>query len=146
MGLTGKNRVVIAFGSNLGDKESNIQKAISALGKTCGTVAQVSTYFKSKPEGFASENEFINGCLLLLTDLTPLDLLQNLKEIERSMGRIKTTSHYEDRSIDLDIIFYEHICLNTPELQIPHPKFQERVFVLEPLKELNLGLSMFESL
>lgn len=93
--------------------------------------------------GFESSNEFLNGCLLLLTDLTPKDLLINLKQIEAAMGRVKTSQNYEDRLIDLDIILYENLCVNTPELQIPHPKYQERAFVLEPLKELDLGFSPF---
>jgi 2-amino-4-hydroxy-6-hydroxymethyldihydropteridine diphosphokinase len=143
MELNGNNRVVIAYGSNLGNKSANIQYAISQINQTCGRVAQVSSYFRSEPMGFESSNEFLNGCLLLLTDLTPKDLLINLKQIEAAMGRVKTSQNYEDRLIDLDIILYENLCVNTPELQIPHPKYQERAFVLEPLKELDLGFSPF---
>ena len=143
MELTGNNRVVIAFGSNLGNKAANITNAINQINKTCGKVVQISSFHRSEPMGFDSSNEFLNGCLLLLTDLSPQNLLIQLKEIEVSMGRIKTSDHYEDRLIDLDIILYENLCIQTPNLQIPHPKYQERAFVLEPLMELDLGFSPF---
>ena len=142
MELTGNNRVVIAFGSNLGNKAENINKAISQINQTCGKVAQISSFHRNEPMGFDSSNEFLNGCLLL-TDLSPQNLLIQLKEIEVSMGRIKTYDHYEDLLIDLDIILYENLCIHTPNLQIPHPKYQERAFVLEPLMELDLGFSPF---
>ncbi|MDP4596187.1 MAG: 2-amino-4-hydroxy-6-hydroxymethyldihydropteridine diphosphokinase [Crocinitomicaceae bacterium] len=138
MEISGNNRVVIAFGSNLGDREANIQKAIDALSKSCGKVVQVSPYYRSAPEGFVSDNEFVNGCLLLLTDLNPYALLKEIKAIETALGRVKQGTHYEDRCIDLDIIFYESLCIQTPDLQIPHPHYQDRDFVLIPLQALNL--------
>lgn len=141
MEVSGNNRVVLAFGSNLGDKEANIQKAIAALSKSCGKVAQVSPYYYSAPEGFVSENEFVNGCLLLLTDLNPYLLLKELKAIEKNLGRIKHATHYEDRCIDLDIIFYESLCIQSPDLQIPHPRYHEREFVLIPLQSLKLDFN-----
>jgi 2-amino-4-hydroxy-6-hydroxymethyldihydropteridine diphosphokinase len=141
MELSGKNRVVLAFGSNLGDKEANIQKAIDAISKSCGKVAQVSPYYYSAPEGFVSENEFVNGCLLLLTDLNPYLLLNELKSIEKKLGRSKNAAQYEDRCIDLDIIFYESLCIQSPDLQIPHPRYQEREFVLVPLQSLKLDFN-----
>ncbi|MEN9969580.1 MAG: 2-amino-4-hydroxy-6-hydroxymethyldihydropteridine diphosphokinase [Bacteroidota bacterium] len=141
MEVGGNNRVVIAFGSNLGDKEAHIQKAIDALSKTCGKVVQVSAFYRSAPEGFVSENEFVNGCLLLLTDLNPYLLLKELKAIEKNLGRIQNTAHYEDRCIDLDIIFYESLCIQSPDLQIPHPRYHEREFVMVPLQSLNLDFN-----
>ena len=138
MEISGNNRVVIAFGSNLGDKVANIESAVEALSKTCGKVVQVSPYYHSAPVGCESEHEFLNGCLLLLTDLPPRELLQQLQQIEQALGRVKKSASYEDRSIDLDIIFYENLCLNTPDLQIPHPHYQQREFVMTPLKALNL--------
>jgi 2-amino-4-hydroxy-6-hydroxymethyldihydropteridine diphosphokinase len=138
MELKNRNRVVLAFGSNLGDKEKNIELAIELININCGSVTQISPYYKSKAMGFDSENDFINGCLLLQTDLPPLVLLGKLQQIEKELGRIKNKDHYQDRTIDLDIIFYESLCINLPELQIPHPRYQERPFVLEPLKTLHL--------
>lgn len=141
MELSGNNRVVLAFGSNLGDKEANIQKAIDALSKSCGKVVEVSPYYYSAPEGFISDNEFVNGCLLLLTDLNPYTLLKELKLIEKNLGRSKKKTLYEDRCIDIDIIFYESLCIQSPELQIPHPRYQERDFVLVPLQTLKLDFN-----
>ena len=138
MELSGNNRVVLAFGSNLGDKEANIQKAIDALSQSCGKVVEVSPYYRSAPEGFVSDNEFVNGCLLLLTDLNPYLLLNELKEIEKKLGRKQHSAHYEDRCIDLDIIFYENLCIQSLVLQLPHPRYQEREFVLVPLQSLKL--------
>ncbi len=141
MEISGNNRVVIAFGSNLGDREAHIQHAIDAISQTCGKVVQVSPYYRSAPQGFISENEFVNGCLLLLTDLNPYALLKALQEIEKTLGRVKHVSHYEDRCIDLDIIFYESLCIQSPDLQIPHPHYQDREFVMIPLQALDLDFN-----
>ncbi|MFM7644230.1 MAG: 2-amino-4-hydroxy-6-hydroxymethyldihydropteridine diphosphokinase [Sphingomonadales bacterium] len=138
MELTGNNRVVIAFGANIGQREANIASAIQLLNERCGKVAKVSPFYESEPQGFTSSHTFLNGCLLLLTNLTPNDLLEALQLIEAELGRIKSNSGYQDRSIDLDIIFYENLFINRPHLQVPHPRYHERQFVLEPLKALEL--------
>lgn len=144
MELSGSNRVVIAFGSNLGQKEENIKRAIDYISLRCGKVTQVSNLYKSSPVGFDSPNEFLNGCLLLLTDLNPHALLSELKAIEVTIGRQKKqTNTYEDRCIDLDIILYENLCIYTPTLQIPHPRFQDRLFVTQPMQELSLDFFPF---
>jgi len=144
MEIIGANRVVIAFGSNLEPKEAHIQNAIEAISSSCGHVSQVSPFYYSEPVGFESKHNFINGCLLLLTNLSPIELLHKLQSIEKKMGRIKEKPHYEDRCIDLDIIFYESLCLDTDELQIPHPRYHERDFVLIPLQALNLDTNPFK--
>lgn len=141
METIGPNRVVIAFGSNLGEREQNISKAIELLNKNCGSVVQVSSYYENPAAGFESTQLFLNGCLLLLTALMPKELLITLKDIEQQLGRVKTKEGYEDRLIDLDIIFYENQVINDPILQIPHPKYHERDFVLKPLAELQLDFS-----
>ncbi len=138
------NRVVIAFGSNLGNREKTIAKAIDLINQECGKVSQVSPFFKSFPIGFDSNNEFLNGCLLLHTDLPPEQLLKALQNIEQKLGRTRKSSTYEDRCIDLDIIFYESLILNKPNLQIPHPRYHERPFVIQPLKSLNLDFVILE--
>ena len=138
MELTGNNRVVIAFGANIGPREATIARAIQLVRERCGKVAKVSPYFESEPQGFSSTHHFLNGCLLLLTDLSPQQLLVALQQIEAELGRVKTSLDYQDRCIDLDIIFYENLCVNQPQLQIPHPRYHERPFVLEPLKALQL--------
>lgn len=129
-------QVVIALGSNLGDKKSNILQAISLIEKTIGKVEKVSSFYENPAAGFESENDFVNACLICQTELTPLDLLIQLKEFEFQMGRIKTKNSYEDRVIDLDIIFYGNQKIELENLTIPHPKYSERDFVLNPISEL----------
>jgi 2-amino-4-hydroxy-6-hydroxymethyldihydropteridine diphosphokinase len=129
-------QVVIALGSNLGDKKSNIQQAVSLIEKKIGKVEKVSSFFENPAAGFESENDFVNACLICESELSPLDLLIQLKEIESQMGRIKTKTTYEDRVIDLDIIFYGNQKIEFENLIIPHPKYMERDFVLLPISEL----------
>jgi 2-amino-4-hydroxy-6-hydroxymethyldihydropteridine diphosphokinase len=125
------NNVYIAFGSNKGNALNNIKAAIAALGKL-GQVTSISPLFKTKPEGFLEQEDFINGALCLATPLAPQELLAELKNIESALGR-KPAFKNAPREIDLDIIFYKDIILNTPALQIPHPLCHKREFVLLPL-------------
>lgn len=141
MAPIGPNRVVLAFGSNIGNRHAQIKEALDLLNQRCGQILQVSSFHETNPEGFESEHLFINGCLLLKTSLDPFALLENLKQIEKELGRKKTKEGYEDRCIDLDIIFYESLVLRDERLQIPHPKYQQREFVLKPLMELDLSFT-----
>jgi 2-amino-4-hydroxy-6-hydroxymethyldihydropteridine diphosphokinase len=141
MAPIGPNRVVIAFGSNIGDRHVKIQSALDLITERCGRILQVSNYIETSPEGFQSDHLFLNGCLLLKTSLNPYELLDKLKGIEKELGRMKTKDSYEDRCIDLDIIFYESLVLNDERLQIPHPRYQQREFVLKPLMELDLSFT-----
>lgn len=141
MAPIGPNRVVIAFGSNIGDRHAKIESALVLITERCGQILQVSSYLETRPEGFDSEHLFLNGCLLLKTRLDPFELLAKLKDIEQELGRLKTKNGYEDRCIDLDIIFYESLVLNDERLQIPHPRYQQREFVLKPLMELDLSFT-----
>jgi 2-amino-4-hydroxy-6-hydroxymethyldihydropteridine diphosphokinase len=86
--------------------------------------------------GFESQNEFVNTCIKVETKLSCNDVLKSLQSIEKRMGRVKTTHIYEDRIIDIDIIFFGDLIINQPNLKIPHPRYHERSFVLQPLKEL----------
>lgn len=126
----------IALGSNLGDAEKNIQTAIQKIKASIGKVENVSSIISSEAEGFHSEYTFSNACLLCKTPLEPLQLLNRLKCIELEMGRTKTKKSYEDRIIDLDIIFFEDLSFQSEELTIPHPRHTERSFVLIPLREI----------
>jgi 2-amino-4-hydroxy-6-hydroxymethyldihydropteridine diphosphokinase len=131
------HQVVIALGTNLGDKELNLNNAISQINSKVGEVSNISSIFKNSAVGFESENEFYNSCLICETKLSPEQVLKELQEIEKILGRIKTKESYEDRVIDLDIIFYEDLVMKSENLQIPHPNYQERNFVLFPLLELS---------
>jgi 2-amino-4-hydroxy-6-hydroxymethyldihydropteridine diphosphokinase len=130
------NRTLIALGSNLGNKSELIMHAIDAIRELIGDIEFISSFHESEPWGYDSENKFLNACLTCYTFLSPLQLLGKLKEIEQNMGRIKSKSGYEDRRIDLDIIFYNDEKINTSELIIPHPHFQDREFVMIPLLEI----------
>lgn len=125
------NTVTIAFGSNKGNALNNIQQAIAAMAQL-GKVSAVSPLFETKPEGFLEQANFINGTLLLLTKLTPQALLEQLQKIEILLGRQRTFRN-APREIDLDIIFYDNLTINTQALKIPHPSCHLREFVLLPL-------------
>ena len=129
-----KSKVFIALGSNIGNLEENLNAALKKLKKFC-TVEKISAFYKTKPQGFLEQADFLNGVCLINTDLSPQDLLKKLKEIEKEMGRKKT---FKDgpRLIDLDIIYYDDIILNTAALTIPHPRAHTRLFVMQGLLEI----------
>ncbi len=131
------NQVVIALGTNLGDKELNLKSAISQINSNVGEVLKVSSIFKNSAVGFESKNEFYNACLICKTKLSPELVLEKLQEIEKILGRKKTKESYEDRVIDLDIIFYEDLVIKSKNLEIPHPSYSLRNFVLFPMLELS---------
>jgi 2-amino-4-hydroxy-6-hydroxymethyldihydropteridine diphosphokinase len=131
------HQVVIALGTNLGDKELNLKNAIIQIKSNIGEVLKVSSIFRNSAVGFESENEFFNNCLICETKLSPKQVLKKLQEIEKILGRIKTKESYEDRVIDLDIIFFDNLVVKTKNLEIPHPNYHERDFVLVPMTELS---------
>lgn len=129
--------VYLGLGTNLGDKERNLNDAIISLSLHIGAVVCQSTFYVSEPWGFESENQFLNAVVLLETNLPPFDLLAKTQEMERNMGRVaKSTSGYSDRLIDIDILFYDNLIIDQPTLKIPHPLIVERDFVLMPLVEI----------
>ena len=136
------HQVFLGLGSNLGDREDNIQKAISLIGERVGTVLRQSSLIETEPWGFESENKFLNGVILCETQLTPRQLLKVTKKIERDLGRKKksASSHfshlYKDRPIDIDILLYDDLTIDEPDLKIPHPLMQQRDFVMIPLNEI----------
>ena len=130
------NRALISLGSNLGDKSANLKQAIDAIQALIGDIEFISTFYESAPWGYDSENQFLNACVTCYTHFSPLELLAQLKQIEQNMGRIKTVSGYEDRCIDLDIVFYNNVEIETEQLTIPHPHFKSREFVMIPLLEI----------
>jgi 2-amino-4-hydroxy-6-hydroxymethyldihydropteridine diphosphokinase len=131
-------KAYIALGSNLGDREKNIEEAIRLMNNNAGKVEAVSSYYYSEPQGFESINYFVNAVVLLDTDVPVFDLLRTLQSIEHKMGRsLKSVNGiYSDRIIDLDILLYDDIQMQTSELTIPHPRMQKRDFVMKPLREL----------
>jgi 2-amino-4-hydroxy-6-hydroxymethyldihydropteridine diphosphokinase len=146
--------VYLGLGSNLGEREENIQKAISLIGERVGTVLRESSLIETEPWGFESENKFLNGVILVETELTPRQILNAVKAIEWDMGRRppgkstiyslqskskvkrKSNSRYTDRPIDIDILLYDDLTIDEPDLKIPHPLMHQRDFVMIPLNEI----------
>ena len=131
------HNVYLGLGSNQGDREEYIRKAISLIGERVGEVLRQSSLIETEPWGFQSENKFLNGVILVATALAPREVLQATQKIERTLGRRKKTSlHYQDRPIDIDILLYDDFHIDEPDLKIPHPLMHQRDFVMIPLQEL----------
>lgn len=127
----------LALGTNIGNKRRNMITAAALLAERVGDVLALSGFYETEPWGFQSENTFLNAALQLDTSLSPLELLKATQEIEIEMGRTqKSNGAYHDRVIDIDILLYEDLVLQTPELTLPHPLMHERLFVMEPLAEI----------
>ena len=147
--MTDLHKVFLGLGSNLGDRESNIRKAISLIGERVGLVIRQSSLIETEPWGFESDNKFLNCVILCETALTPRQLLRTTQQIERSLGKTKAhatlrnsslftlhSSLYKSRPIDIDILLYDDLTIDEPDLKIPHPLMYERDFVMIPLKEI----------
>jgi 2-amino-4-hydroxy-6-hydroxymethyldihydropteridine diphosphokinase len=130
----GLNRVAIALGSNLGDREAHLAAAVAALGRFI-TNLRVSRWHQTAPVGVGPQPEFLNGAAAGDTAWLPREVLDELLAIERACGR---TRPYEGaaRTLDLDIILFGDEVIDEPGLRVPHPRFRHRQFVLEPLAEV----------
>lgn len=128
------NRVYIALGTNIGNREKNLQTALLELGKNCKIIKKSSIY-ETEPVGFKDQDDFLNMVIEAETELQPTELIINLQEIEHRMGRVKEILD-GPRIIDLDILFYDSQLIDTPNLKIPHPRLHKRNFVLKPLMEI----------
>lgn len=130
------HKVYLAIGSNLGDRRRYLQEGIAALKAHSDIrVKRISSIIATQPYGGVEQGEFLNGCLLIETLLTPGELLTVLHEIEQAAGRERKI-HWGPRTLDLDIIFYDDLVYEEDELTIPHADMQNRSFVLEPMAEL----------
>ena len=125
----------VALGSNLGDKEANLRKALELLQERGVEIVKTSTFISTEPYGVTDQPQFLNGVCEVRTSLVPLALLHTLLEIEQEMGRVRLR-HWGERNIDLDLLLYEDVVMDTPELKLPHPDMQNRDFVLLPLAEI----------
>ena len=133
-----KHSVYLGLGSNLGDKEENIRKAIELIGLRVGLVVRQSSLISTEPWGFESDNQFVNAAVLCHTELSPREVLRATQKIEREMGRSNKSvgGNYSDRIIDIDILLYDELRVDEPDLQIPHPLMLKREFVMIPLREI----------
>ncbi len=129
--------IYLGLGTNLGDRESNLQDAIERLSKEMNVLSFSSPY-DTGPVGYTDQPRFLNAVVEVETDLDPAALLKLVKKIEDDMGRV---ANFKDgpRLIDLDILLYDDLVMDTPTLTIPHPRYAQRAFVLAPLAEIAAG-------
>ena len=137
------HQVYLGLGSNIGDRRQCIADAIRLISERVGTVLRQSSLIETEPWGFNSENRFLNGVILCETSLTPKQVLKATQKIERALGRRQKSvaadtdvPDYHDRPIDIDILLYDDLSVDEPDLKIPHPLMYERDFVMIPLNEI----------
>ena len=132
------HQVYLGLGSNLGDKAWNLSEAIRLIAERVGQVVRQSSFIETEPWGFQSDNSFLNAVILCETDKTPREVLLLTQQIERDMGRRQKSVSvgYIDRTIDIDILLYDDLTVDEPDLKIPHPLMHQRNFVMRPLKEI----------
>lgn len=131
----------IGLGSNLGDREANLRRALKVMAGLPGIrVLRFSSVYRTEPVGKRGQPEFLNMVAEVETGLEPRDLLRLLLDIEKQLGRVRQ-GRWGPRTIDLDILYYGDRILTEPDLEIPHPRAHQRVFVLVPLAELAPGLA-----
>ncbi|NJK95441.1 MAG: 2-amino-4-hydroxy-6-hydroxymethyldihydropteridine diphosphokinase [Bacteroidales bacterium] len=128
-------QVYLSLGSNLGNRMENLEKALDLLSKNTGEIMLRSYVYETGSWGYQGLN-YLNMAVKILTRLEPGELMVALKKIEKDMGRVKTPGIYTDRSIDLDILFYDNLIYQSSDLEIPHPQIPNRLFVLAPLMDI----------
>ena len=128
--------VFLGIGTNLGEREENLRRAITLIGEHIGIITRVSSVYETEPWGFKSETTFLNMVAMVETKLTPSGLLGRILMIEAMMGRLREGKAYMPRVIDIDILFFGSRIFENKVLTSPHPRIQERRFVLVPLSEI----------
>jgi 2-amino-4-hydroxy-6-hydroxymethyldihydropteridine diphosphokinase len=138
----GVHPVYLGRGATLGRRRALLKRAVRLIGERVGEVTRQSTFIETEPWGFESANKFLNAVILCETDMTPREVLEATQQIERDMGRQKavhrssTNRTYTDRPIDIDILLYDDLTVDEPDLKIPHPLMEQRDFVMIPLREI----------
>ena len=146
----GSHLVYFSLGSNLGDKKQNLSTAIKLMEEQIGVLVRQSAFLATEPWGFQSDNSFVNAAICMETELDPFEILERTQKIEREMGKQKKHAtlrspgvdserpncKYHDRPIDIDILLYDDLTVDEPDLKIPHPLMYERDFVMIPLREI----------
>ena len=128
----------LMLGGNVGDRMNYLCRSIDLLRRDAGKLTAMSAVYESEPWGFDDSCYFLNQAIAIETELVPHALLETVKRIEQTLGRMPTRkrSSYQARTIDIDILLYGNLVINAPELVIPHPRMIERMFVLQPMAEL----------
>ena len=126
--------IYLGLGTNLGDRAANLQAAVIGLAKEL-VITAVSPLYQTAPWGVTDQPDFINMCLAAETELSPIELLTFIKDLEVEIGRLPS-KRWGPRLIDIDLLFYANQILETENLKIPHPELAERAFVLCPLADI----------
>ena len=145
--LSEMHKVYLGLGSNLGNRQQNIEDAVRLVQERVGQVVRQSSLMESEPWGFESCHNFFNAVILCLTTKTPREVLTLTQQIERDLGRKKKSvrltvsqtvsdRQYADRPIDIDILLYDDLTIDELDLKIPHPLMHQRDFVMKPLREI----------
>ena len=134
--------VFLGLGANLGNRRNQLLSAIKHLTEKAGNIPVFSDFYETTPWGYLSSHPYLNAAIQLETSLSPYELLTVTQQIERELGRTTKSKgrHYTDRSIDIDILLYDELILQTPDLILPHPLMHARLFVLQPLAEIASNL------
>ncbi|KEJ00232.1 2-amino-4-hydroxy-6-hydroxymethyldihydropteridine pyrophosphokinase [Clostridium botulinum A2B7 92] len=126
----------VAFGSNMGEKENYIKRALEKIEERKMKIIKVSSIYETEPYGVLDQDSFLNGVVKIETNLTPEDLIEELLNIEKQLDRVRER-RWGPRTIDLDIIFYDDLIINEKDLVIPHKDMENREFVLKPLCDID---------
>jgi 2-amino-4-hydroxy-6-hydroxymethyldihydropteridine diphosphokinase len=136
-----QHKAFIGLGANLGDRRAGLDRALELLSDDDVRVVAASRYRETDPIGYLDQPRFLNAAALVETELSARELLDRLLAIEQELGRVRGESpRFGPRTIDLDLLLYDHDVIEEPMLSVPHPRLHERRFVLEPLHELDPGL------
>jgi 2-amino-4-hydroxy-6-hydroxymethyldihydropteridine diphosphokinase len=136
-------RAYIGLGSNLGEREATLRRALDLLQAEPGIdVVGVSSFRETEPVGVVDQPRFVNAAAALETDLAPRALLERLLAVEQTLGRVRYGPRFGPRTVDLDLLLYDDRVIAEPGLEVPHPRLHERRFALEPLLELDPSLVM----
>ncbi len=129
-------RVYFLLGGNIGNREELLSEAIRKMTNQLGKYVQASALYETEPWGFTHEQNFLNQVVVFDSELPALDILDKTQTIEKELGRVRKTTQFCERTIDIDILFYGDECIENERLSVPHPRIQERSFALYPLEEL----------
>ncbi len=138
------NEVYLSLGSNLGDRQVYLEKAIELLAQNGLNVEVISPVYETPAIAIEGAPDFLNCCLKGNTHMSPFELMETLQEIELLLGRVRRENTTLSRTIDIDLVFFGNCVLNDPHLKIPHPRYHERKFVLLPL--LDIGSELIDPL
>lgn len=128
--------VYLLLGGNIGNTRKYFSEAKEMIQKKAGDITKESSLYESEPWGFTHDQNFLNSVLEVSVNMEPIELLDIIQSIERELGRVRKKSQYSERTIDIDILFYDSIMFDTERLTIPHKMLHKRRFTMMPLNEI----------